>query len=107
MRTLLEHQGYKVFPANSGVQALAVWQDHRSSIDLLLTDMVMPEGLSGRELAERLRSERPSLKVIYCSGYANDMLGNDSPLRQDENFLEKPFELHKFLKRVRLCLDQR
>jgi len=106
MRTLLEHQGYRVYSANSGVDALALWQDHQSTIDLLVTDMVMPGGLGGRELADRLRTDRSSLKVIYCSGYADDMLGKDSPLREDENFLEKPFELQKFLKRVRLCLDK-
>jgi two-component system cell cycle sensor histidine kinase/response regulator CckA len=67
--------------------------------------MVMPEGLSGRELAERLRMDRPALKVMYCSGYTDDVLGSDSPLRNEQNFLEKPFEVGKFLQRVRNCLD--
>jgi PAS domain S-box-containing protein len=105
MRTLLERQGYRVQTAVSGVDALDLWERHKGAFDLLVTDMVMPEGLSGRELAERLRMDRPALKVMYCSGYTDDVLGIDSPLRTEQNFLEKPFEVKKFLQRVRSCLD--
>jgi DNA-binding NtrC family response regulator len=104
-RTLLERKGYHVIEADSGLSALQIWQQHRDAIDLLLTDMVMPEGVSGRELAERLCSEKPGLKVVYCSGYTDDMLGENSPLRNNPNFLEKPFNSHKLLKQVRDCLD--
>ena len=106
-RTLLERKGYHVIEADSGLSALQIWQQHRDVIDLLLTDMVMPEGVSGRELAERLCSEKPGLKVVYCSGYTDEMLGESSPLRDNPNFLEKPFDSHKLLKRVRDCLDGR
>ena len=105
MTTLLRQRGYRVYEAVSGAAALKTWAQHRNTIDLLLTDMVMPGGVSGRELADRLRTEKPGLKVIYCSGYSDDMLGKDSPLRNNPDFLEKPFEPRKFLQRVRDCLD--
>jgi len=104
-RTLLEHKGYHVIEADSGLSALEIWREQRDTIDLLFTDMVMPEGISGRELAARLLAEKPGLKVIYSSGYTDDMLGESSPLRNNPNFLEKPFDSHKLLKRVRECLD--
>jgi PAS domain S-box-containing protein len=104
-RTLLERKGYHVIEADSGVSALKIWQKQRDAIDLLFTDMVMPEGISGRELAARLMAEKPGLKVIYSSGYTDDMLGENSPLRNNPNFLEKPFNSHKLLKQVRDCLD--
>jgi PAS domain S-box-containing protein len=106
-RTLLERKGYRVIEAESGLSALELWQEHRDQIDLLFTDMVMPEGVSGRELAARLLAEKPGLKVIYASGYTDDMLGENSPLRNNPNFLEKPFNSHKLLKQVRDCLDER
>ncbi|MGA2242832.1 MAG: PAS domain-containing protein [Verrucomicrobiota bacterium] len=104
-RTLLEHKGYHVIEADSGLSALEIWQEQRDAIDLLFTDMVMPEGISGRELAARLLVEKPGLKVIYTSGYTDDMLGENSPLRNNPNFMEKPFDSHKLLKQVRDCLD--
>jgi CheY-like chemotaxis protein len=105
MNVLLTGHGYQVHEASSGVAAFDVWAQHRDRIHLLVTDMVMPEGINGRELAERLTSEKPGLKVIYCSGYTDDALGADSPLRNNRNFLEKPFEPNALLLRVRHCLD--
>jgi len=104
-RTVLERKGYRIIEADSGLSALEVWPQHRDSIALLFTDMVMPGGISGRELAARLQAEKPGLKVIYSSGYTDDMLGEGSPLRDNPNFLEKPFDPRKLLKRVRDCLD--
>jgi CheY-like chemotaxis protein len=104
-RTILEQKGYHIIEADSGLSALEIWQQQRDAIDLLFTDMVMPEGISGRELAARLLAEKPGLKVIYSSGYTDDMLGESSPLRNNPNFLEKPFSPHKLLKQVRDCLD--
>jgi CheY-like chemotaxis protein len=105
MCRLLERHGYRVFAAASGAAALAVWHEHRAIIDLLVTDMVMPGGISGRELADHLRAEKPSLKVIHCSGYTDEMLGPDSPLMDARSFLAKPFDHPAFLRRVRDCLD--
>ncbi len=105
MQRVLERQGYQVHTAASGIQALEVWRERRDGINILVTDMVMPEGMTGRELADRLRTEKPDLKIIFCSGYANNMPGKDSPLRQNESFLEKPFEPVKLLQKVRDCVD--
>jgi CheY-like chemotaxis protein len=105
MVNILTRHGYRVHEASSGVSACKVWQVHRDSIDLLITDMVMPEGIDGRQLADTLRAEKSSLKIIYCSGYTDEVLGNNSLLRDKVNFLDKPFEYHKFLNAVRHCLD--
>lgn len=104
MSKLLERHGYRVHVAADGAAAIAGWAEHRGEFDLLITDMVMPGGIGGRELAEHLRGDRPDLKVIFCSGYTDEMLG-DLHLRGSANFLEKPFDVHAFLGRVRACLD--
>jgi PAS domain S-box-containing protein len=104
MSKLLERHGYQVHLATDGASALKRWAGHCDKIDLLVTDMVMPGGVGGRELAERLRAEKPDLKVVFCSGYTDEILG-DLRLRGSENFLEKPFDVHAFLGRVRACLD--
>ena len=105
MRNLLQHHGYQVYTAASGAEALEIFRRHRTAIDLVVTDMVMPGGVSGRALADELRSKKPELRIIYCSGYTDDVLGQDSPLRQSAHFLEKPFQLDKFLRKVRDCLN--
>ncbi len=97
--------GYKVVSAETGVQALKVWEKHKADIDLLLTDMVMPEGVSGRELAERLLDEDPALKVIYTSGYSPGMAGKDLALLEGFNFLPKPYPPVRLAEMVRECLD--
>ena len=105
MCRILERHGYRVFAAETGAAALVVWREHRAIIDLLVTDVVMPGGIDGRELANHLRAEKPSLKVIHCSGYTDEMLGPDSPLQDARSFLAKPFDHPAFLRRVRDCLD--
>jgi CheY-like chemotaxis protein len=105
MSKLLERHGYRVLTASNGVEAIALWQEYKGTFDLLVTDMVMPGGISGRELGDRLLAEKPTLKVLYCSGYSDEMLGADWSLRIQANFLEKPFDVHEFLDRVRACLD--
>jgi two-component system, cell cycle sensor histidine kinase and response regulator CckA len=71
----------------------------------VFTDMVMPGGISGRQLGEQLLKENPKLKVIYASGYAAEVAGKDFPLKEGVNFLTKPFEMHKLAKTIRNCLD--
>ncbi|MFA6003862.1 MAG: PAS domain S-box protein [Elusimicrobiota bacterium] len=102
---LLEGHGYHVIEAATAREAVQAWQQHKAAIDLLLTDVVMPQGTSGQELAETLLAERPSLKVIYCSGYSEDMLGQGKLRLTEHNFLEKPFDLHLMLSKIRACLD--
>ena len=107
MGRMLERHGYRVLVAGSGQEALRVWTQHRDKIDLLITDLVMPGGMSGRRLAELLRSDVPDLKIIYCSGYSDEVLGEDSWLRGDDSFLEKPLDWPTFLERVRQSLDEK
>ena len=102
---ILKMQGYKVYTANSGRHALEVWERANQSIDLLLTDMVMPEGIMGGELAERLLTQNPRLKVIYTSGYSPGMAGKDVSLTEGRNFLPKPYSIGKLAQFVRECLD--
>ena len=102
---ILKIQGYTVLEAESGQQALAVWEQADRKIDLLLTDMVMPGGIMGRELAEKLAEKFPGLKVIYTSGYSPGMAGKDASLLEGRNFLPKPYSIGKLTQFVRECLD--
>jgi PAS domain S-box-containing protein len=102
---VLSFQGYTVLEANSGRQALEVWQQANQRIDLLLTDMVMPGGVMGSELAETLSQKCPELKVIYTSGYSPGMAGRDASLLGSRNFLPKPYSIGKLAQFVRECLD--
>jgi signal transduction histidine kinase/ActR/RegA family two-component response regulator len=106
MQNVLERFGYRVHSASSGVEALKLWSQHKESVDLLVTDMIMPGGIGGRELAELLLPDKPQLKALFCSGYTDDMLGPDSHWCADTNFLNKPFDLEDFLRKVRTCLDK-
>jgi CheY-like chemotaxis protein len=104
---VLKIQGYQVLAASTGRQALEVWDRANYPIDLLVTDMVMPGGIMGRELAERLKGQRPALKVIYTSGYSPGMAGQDISLPEGSNFLPKPYSVSKMAQLVRECLDGR
>jgi CheY-like chemotaxis protein len=104
-RFALVRQGYRVIEAAQGVLALAAWSEHRDEIDLLLTDVVMPGGISGVELALKLRAEKRSLRVECMSGYSPEMAGKNFALREGVNFLPKPFEMATLTRVVRACLD--
>jgi two-component system, cell cycle sensor histidine kinase and response regulator CckA len=79
---------------------------HRDRVDLLLTDLAMPGAMGGRELARRLQEEKRSLKVVYTSGYTDELPGEASAVRGMRAFLEKPFEPKDVLRKVRACLDE-
>jgi signal transduction histidine kinase/ActR/RegA family two-component response regulator len=97
--------GYNVVEASSAPRALEVWQTRRHEIDLLVTDLVMPDGMTGFDLARRMRADRPALKVIYTSGYVADMTGSDVALSEGVNYLAKPFSLPALARLVRRSLD--
>jgi CheY-like chemotaxis protein len=101
----LRKRGYNVLHASHGPAAIEVWQQNSQPVDLLLTDMVMPNGMSGGELAKELITRNPKLKIIYTSGYSPEILKQDSLLSQGINFLPKPYDLPALLKAIRLCLD--
>ncbi len=102
---ILQDCGYRVLRAGSGVEALTVWQKHLGAIDLLLTDMIMPDGLSGNDLAESLLEQKPGLKIIFTSGYNVDDLGGDPSQKSGSRFLQKPYSRSTLAKAVRECLD--
>jgi two-component system cell cycle sensor histidine kinase/response regulator CckA len=104
-RTILETRGHRVLEAASGVEALIVWEKHRDKIDLLFTDMVMPGGMTGGKLAAKLQDEKPSLQVLFTSGYSTKLLKEDCVLRTGMNFLPKPFNPQSLLSAVCVCLE--
>jgi len=104
VRKILSQLGYRVLEAASGVEALEVWKQNREVIQLLLTDLVMPGGVNGKELAEKLLKENPRLKVIYASGYNADIAGKDFALEEGVNFLAKPFETERLEQIIRNSL---
>ncbi|CAN5903302.1 hypothetical protein BH11GEM1_BH11GEM1_19420 [soil metagenome] len=89
----LRRLGYHVLEAGDGVEALRVWREAGGDVQLLLADMVMPEDLSGLDLALQLRAEQPSLRVVIMSGYDIRLLGDNSRLMEDIEFLGKPFSI--------------
>lgn len=101
---LLRHHGYVVHEASDGPSALRLWRQYREQIDLLFTDVVMPNGLDGQELVAQLRKELPRLKVIMSTGYHK----NPSPKAADDRIfsLRKPYDHNELVVAVRACLDQ-
>jgi len=104
IREVLENQGYKVLSAANGEAALQLAEDQTTEIGLLLTDVVMPQ-MSGRELAERLLTLRPQLKVLYMSGYTDDAIVRHGLLEDTLNFIQKPFDSLSVAEKVREVLD--
>ncbi len=101
----LNRQGYRVFQAVDGLNALEIWAQYKNEINLVFTDVVMPGGLNGRELVERFWVDRPGLKVIFSSGYGADALGKDFKLDSNLNYLQKPYLPQTLARIVRRCLD--
>lgn len=87
---VLSDQGYTVMGAGSGIEALALWEQRRDDIDLVITDVVMPE-MSGRQLADRLRETKAHLKVLFMSGYTDDAVIRHHIEEKAVHFIQKPF----------------
>ena len=104
VRLALEKQGYKLLVAGSGREAVALAEQHPDTIDLLLTDLVMPE-MSGSELAGILRARRPGLAVLLMSGYVEDDFVRHGVVSEEVAFLHKPFTLAELAAKVRATLD--
>ncbi len=103
---ILEECGYTVFIASNGREALELWEQHRDEVDLLFTDMVMPAGVSGVDLANRLLAERPRLKIAFASGYTVDDISTDFLTRHNHaRFLQKPYTRVTLASTVRDALD--
>ena len=97
---LLKMHGYRVVSAASGRAALPLWDQHKDEIDLLLTDVVMPDGVSGRELARRCQSDNPHLQVIYTSGYNVELSTENGWLREGIHFVQKPYRPEQLLQLI-------
>ena len=93
--------------AVNGVEALEVWKQNRDGIHLMLADLLLPGGMTGKDLGERLLKENPKLKVIYASGHSIEIAGKGFPLEEGVNFLTKPFQAQKLAQTVRACLKNR
>jgi len=102
---VLKNLGYRTLDAPSGPAAIDVWLRHGQKIDMLITDIVMPDGINGIELAERLRRKAPELRVIYMSGYLADVSRDDIPSSALDVYLAKPFSLAELAGLVRSTLD--
>lgn len=102
----LERHGYTVLTAESGSEALRLAAAHPGPIDLLITDVVMPD-LRGPDLARRLAAERPGLTTLFMSGYMDDALGEDTSLPVLVDFIHKPFLPSALVAKVREILDRR
>ena len=105
VREVLTQHNYRVVEAASGAEALQTWDRMKGEPDLLLTDMVMPNGVSGWELANQLRKRRADLKVIFSSGYSEEVIGNDFDIERTW-FLSKPYNPQQLAQMVRRCLDR-
>jgi hypothetical protein len=103
-RQVLERRGYKVLAAADGPGALRLASTFSGSIDLLLTDVVMPH-VSGRHLADRLTELRPEIKVLYMSGHMDDAIVRHGVLEAGTSFLQKPFTPDTLARKVREVLD--
>jgi CheY-like chemotaxis protein len=106
VRIALTIHGYRVLEAATGMGAMQAWVNNRDEISLLLTDMVMPDGMNGKELARQLLTEAPELKVIYMSGYSAEVAGKDLALEEGKNFIGKPFSAQKLVEAIRRLLDE-
>ncbi len=99
-RRMLESMGYHVFSTSSPTEAVQLTTSGQVAIDLLITDVVMPE-MNGRELAERIRATRPGLRCLYMSGYTADVIADHGVIEEGIQFIEKPFSKKELATRIR------
>jgi nitrogen-specific signal transduction histidine kinase/CheY-like chemotaxis protein len=104
LRKVLVHQGYTVLEARHGRDALLLLEEYRGPLDLVVTDVVMPE-MGGREMVEHMLTARPDLQVLYISGYANEQLARRGVSEPEVSFIQKPFSSDEFVRKVRGLLD--
>jgi len=102
---ILQNAGYTVLVAESGADALALFDQHGGKVDLLLTDVVLPQ-MSGREIAERLAQTKPTLKVLYMSGYTEEIIDRHGVLEDGARLIGKPFTAADMSRKVRIVLDE-
>ncbi|HDD44886.1 MAG TPA: response regulator, partial [Candidatus Desulfofervidus auxilii] len=100
LREMLEHLGYEVIIAETGMKALRLFDKYKDKINLIITDVVMPQ-ISGKELVEKIKKEYPEIKVLYMSGYPENVIAHYGVLEEDINFISKPFTLMELTKKLK------
>ena len=103
---VLDNEGYRLLEAANGVAALSICSQYEEPIHLLLTDVIMPE-MSGRDLADRLVPQHPEMKVLFMSGYTDDVIADHGVLDAGTPFIQKPFAPDVLVRKVRDVLDGR
>ena len=101
---MLENSGYTVLTVSCSDLAEELFREHLSKIDLLMTDVIMPK-INGMQLADKLQTLSPNLKVLFMSGYPEDVIGKQSTLKEGAHFLQKPFSMETLTTKVREVLD--
>jgi CheY-like chemotaxis protein len=101
---ILRRLGYRVLVADSGPSAIGIWDEQQGKIDILLTDVIMPE-MSGGELAHKLRERNAGLKILFMSGYTDDMLASHGVLAGETQLIPKPFTSDSLARKLRDVLD--
>jgi CheY-like chemotaxis protein len=104
LKAVFERNGYRIFMATNGEEAAQIWAQHKAEIKLLFTDVVMPGGVTGKDLADALRAERPGLRVIFCSGFGADIIGPEVVNDPGNYFLAKPFDINRLTSVVKEAL---
>ena len=104
LQEFLAPQGYRVFTATSGEEALQIASSQREKIDLLLTDVVLP-GIKGQDLAREVQVQCPDVNVLFMSGYLCPAMAHKDSDKQPEAFIQKPFTFHSLLRKIRNLLD--
>jgi two-component system cell cycle sensor histidine kinase/response regulator CckA len=105
-RSILEGYGYEVVEADCAGAAMDRWREHQKRISLVLTDIVIPGGATGPDLAKKFHAEKPTLRIIFSSGYSAEVVEKDFELREGVNFLQKPYSPHKLARAVREVLEK-
>jgi CheY-like chemotaxis protein len=103
---VLRQLGYQVLTASGGDEAIRVSDAHSAGIAALITDVIMP-GMSGRQVADELKRRRTGIKVLFVSGYTEDMIADHGMLEAGVDFLAKPFHLEDLARKLREVLDRR
>jgi CheY-like chemotaxis protein len=103
-RRILQKQGYTLLEVQNGQEALQLVTQYPEPIHLVLTDMIMP-GMNGKVLAEELLRRRPELKIIFMSGYANNIIAEPGDLNSQSAFVQKPFSAKTLVQKIQAALD--
>jgi PAS domain S-box-containing protein len=106
-KVTLERLGYRVLSAATGHAALSEWERHAGAVDLLITDLVMPGNMTGRELAVELQLRKPGLAVIFVSGYSAEIAGRELSMGARQTFLQKPFQIDQLLSTIHRFMQTR